>query len=370
MFHDGSFLLSGSNVSWRSQTVKAALSYAVILILAHTPDRPDRLYLLVAEYLIHKLIAAGDNGRMTPNNMPAFHPLTGIYEPSAIQQLADGRFLVVEDEKKHPFSLVTISADGNVSSTPLGPGLPEADDAFGKLDDLEAVALDRSGYIYALTSHSRDSDGDEKKSREKLVRFRIDGERVVAPVVVRGLKPALVATHPALAHAAGIRDVKTGGGLNIEALEISPDRQSMLIGFRSPLLDERAIIARVENPAAIFEAGEPPLISATLETLDLGGNGIRGISWIPALGGYLVISGPVAREQVHFQLWFWHGQPGEPAHRVTAPGLQGFEHAEGVCPAMIDSRQLIMIVSDDGSREEGRYARYLLLDPARLQIAA
>ena len=135
------------------------------------------------------------------------------------------------------------------------------------------------------------------------------------------------------------------------------------------MLDDRAIIACVENPSAIFEAGEPPRIAATLETLDLGGNGIRGMSYIPSLDGYLVISGPVAREQVQFQLWFWSGHPGEPARRVTVPGLQGFEHAEGVSPAVIDGRQRIMIVSDDGSRKEGRFARFLLLDPGQLQIA-
>ena len=45
---------------------------------------------------------------MTLNNIFMFLPLTGLYEPSAIQGLADGRFLVVEDEKEHPFSLVTI----------------------------------------------------------------------------------------------------------------------------------------------------------------------------------------------------------------------------------------------------------------------
>ena len=148
----------------------------------------------------------------------------------------------------------------------------------------------------------------------------------------------------------------------------APISRRLLIGFRSPLLDDRAIIACVENPSAIFETGEPPRIAAKLETLDLGGNGIRGMSYIPLLGGYLVISGPVAREQVHFQLWFWSGQSGEPARRVTVPGLQGFEHAEGVSPAVIDGRQRIMIVSDDGSREEGRFARYLLLDPGQLKI--
>jgi hypothetical protein len=306
---------------------------------------------------------------MTLNNILVFQALTGTYEPSAIQQLPDGRFLVVEDEKQHPFSLVTINPDGSVSSTPLIPEPQNTGDAFWKLDDLEGITLDRTGFLYAITSHSRDGDGDEKKSRDKLVRFRVEGDRVVAPLVAKGLKPALVSAHPVLAAAADILDVKTGGGLNIEALEISPDPQRLLIGFRSPLLDNLAIIAVVENPTAIFEAGEQPRISANLETLDLGGNGIRGMSYLPSLDGYLVISGPVAREQVQFHLWFWSGHRGEPARRVTVPGLPGFEHAEGVSSAVIDGRQRIIIVSDDGSREEGRYARFLLLDPGQLRIA-
>ena len=261
---------------------------------------------------------------MTLNSILMFMALTGVYEPSAIQQLPDGRFLVVEDEKKHPFSLITINPDGSVSSTPLNPGLLESGDDFWKLDDLEGLAQDKSGYIYALTSHSRDGDGDEKKPRNKLVRFRLEGGRVVSPMVVKGLKPALVAAHPVLAHAAEMRDVKNSGGLNIEALEISTgnltSQQRLLIGFRSPLLDGKAIIACVVNPSAIFDAGELPRIAAKLETLDLGGNGIRGMSYIPSLSGYLLIGGPVSREKVHFQLWFWSGKSGEPARRVTVPG--------------------------------------------------
>lgn len=306
---------------------------------------------------------------MTLNNIPGFLALTGIHEPSAIQQLPDGRFLVVEDEKQYPFSLVTIGADGGVGSTPLIPGPLEADDAFWKLDDLEGIALDRAGYIYAITSHSRDDDGDEKKSRDKLVRFRIEGDRVVASKVVRGLKPALLAMHSVLAAAARIRDVKTDAGLNIEALEMSPGQQRLLIGFRSPLLEKRAIIACVENPSAIFESGEPPRISATLQTLDLGGDGIRGMSYLPSLDGYLVISGPVAREQVQFQLWFWSGHPDEPARHVTVPGLHGFEHAEGVSPAVIEGVQRIVIVSDDGDRKERRFAHFILLAPGQLRIS-
>jgi hypothetical protein len=54
---------------------------------------------------------------------------------------------------------------------------------------------------------------------------------------------------------------------------------------------------------------------------------------------------------------------------VTVPGLPGFERAEGISPALIDGRQSIIIVSDDGNRKEGRFARYLLLDHGQLQIA-
>lgn len=305
---------------------------------------------------------------MPLNNLLMFLALTGIHEPSAIQQLPDSRFLVVEDEKSHPFSLVSIRADGEVSTVPLErETLTDGD--FRKLDDLEGLTLDRSGWVYALTSHSRNNEGEEKKSRDKLVRFRVEGNRAMSAMTVMGLKPALRTAHPVLAAAADVADVKRDGGLNIEAMELTPDQQHLLIGFRSPLLERRAIIARLENPAAVFEAGEAPRVAARLETLDLGGNGIRGMAYFPVLNGYLIVSGPVAREQVQFQLWWWSGRSGESARRVSVAGLAGFEHAEGISPALIGGKQRIIIVSDDGNRKEGRFARYLLLDPEQLQIS-
>ena len=307
---------------------------------------------------------------MSQEKTPAFLPLTGVFEPSAIQQLPDGRFLVVEDEKSHPFSLLAISADGRVESSALTPGLLQWFSSFWELDDLEGLALDRTGCVYAITSHSRDDDGDRKKSRDKLVRFRVDGKRVVEPRMVDGLRRAMTAAHPVLAAAASVADVKTDGGLNIEALEISPENDRLLIGFRSPLQGGRAIIASVDNPSEIFDADETPRVSGHLELLDLGGNGIRSLSHIPGLGGYLVIAGPVSRAQGHFKLWFWSGAPGAPPRPVTVSGLEGFERAEGVCPAVIDGAQRILIVSDDGDRKSGRCASFLLLDPAQLLMAA
>ncbi len=306
---------------------------------------------------------------MSNEHVPAFRPLTGIYEPSAIQQLPDGRFLVVEDEEDHPLSLVTIDADGTVETVALTAGLLQVFSSFWKMDDLEGLAADRSGLVYAITSHSRDDEGDKKKSREKLVRFRVDGDRVVDPKVVGGLKHALKARHAVLAAAAKVRDVKDSGGFNIEGLDFSPDQQRLLIGFRSPLRDGRALIACVENPSAVFDSDEAPRIAPVLEELDLGGHGIRGLSFVPALGEYLVIGGPTSREPAAFDLWRWSGESGAPARRVTVPGLQGFEKAEGVCAARIGGAERIMVVSDDGDRKAKRSASYLLLDPTQLQTA-
>ena len=313
--------------------------------------------------------AAVDNAAVAHNEPPGFKPLPGTYEPSAIQQLPDGRFLVVEDEKRHPLCLVTIYANGRVDSEPITAGLFQIFSAFWKLDDLEGLALDRAGFVYAITSHSRNDSGEEKTSREKLVRFRIEGNRVVDPKVVGGLKRAITAQHPLLAAAAALRDVKDSGGLNIEALEISPDQQRLLIGFRSPLHDGRAIIASIENPKEIFESDEVPRLAAALDELDLGGHGIRGLSYLPSIDEYLVIGGPVSRAQAQFDLWLWSGRQGAAARRISVPGLQGLERAEGVSPAVIGGVQRIIIVSDDGDRQAGRFANYLLLDPGQLQAA-
>jgi hypothetical protein len=332
---------------------------------------------------------------LPPNDTPSFQTLPGVYEPSGIQQLPDGRFIVVEDDSRQPLSLITIDGNGQASSTPLARGEakreaslldqlrhalgvfdkdPQEEEpgefgALGELDDLEGVAVDRAGMVYAITSHSRDKDGEAHAAREKLIRFRIDGERVVDAGVATGVKRALIAKHPLLAAAAEIRDVKADGGLNIEGLTMSHDQRALLIGFRSPLLEGRAIIAYLQDPARLFAIGAEANIATSLTTLDLGGNGIRGMAYLPLLNGYLLIAGPMARAQVQFELWFWSGHDQDPARRVSVAGLPGFEHAEGISAAVIDGQPRIVIVSDDGSWKQKRFARFLLLDPAQLQIA-
>lgn len=306
---------------------------------------------------------------MTTSTPLAFKPLTGIYEPSAVLQLPDGRFLVAEDEQDHSLSVLHIGADGRVDSTALRPGLLQIFSSFWPLGDLEGLALDRSGFVYGITSHSRDDKGGRQDAREKLVRFRIEGNKVVDRKVVNGLKRSMMMTFPVLAAAGKLRDAKGGEGFNIEGLAIGVDQRRLLVGFRSPLQDGCALVVSVDNMAAVFDTGEAPLLSPRLHMLDLDGHGIRGMSYIPSLRGYLVIGGPIGRGREQFELWFWNGQAGAKAGRVTVRGLPGMRRAEGVSAVTIDGAERIMIVSDDGDREKRRSAHFVLLDPAQLEIA-
>lgn len=71
------------------------------------------------------------------------------------------------------------------------------------------------------------------------------------------------------------------------------------MSFRSPLHDGRSFIVSLQNPTGIFEADEVPQIAHVLEELELGGQGIRGLSYVRSIGAHLVTGKPVPREQAH-----------------------------------------------------------------------
>jgi len=305
---------------------------------------------------------------MASEGMPSTFSLDGLYEPSAIQQLRDGRFLVVEDEKRQPFSVFTLDPTGKVKSRELKPSLFNLFNSAWKLDDLEGLTMDQTGLIYAITSHSRDDQGNEKSSREKLIRFEIGGHHTVRPRLVSDLKQALTRQYAVLAAAAAVRDVKGDEGLNIEALEFDPHNGHLLIGFRSPLAEGRALVARLVNAAAVFESGAKVQLAPALDQLDLGGRGVRGLSYVPSLSAYLVIGGPVSKADSGFGLWLWEGL-GMPARSLQVPPGVDLARAEGVGPARVNGVDGIIVVHDDGDRNSGRSATARFLDPRKFTPA-
>ena len=110
------------------------------------------------------------------------------------------------------------------------------------------------------------------------------------------------------------------GGLNVEGLTASHNNpQSVIMGLRSPLWHESFGSPKLEptlslnkGDAILVEISKPfsALPELTVKTIDLAGQGIRGIEYIPALKGYVVISGSVQKMNL-YSLWFYEPISGE-----------------------------------------------------------
>lgn len=151
------------------------------------------------------------------------------------------------------------------------------------------------------------------------------------------------------------------GGLNVEAITRTADEQgqeTLLLGLRSPLFGNHfghpemdsslslkegaAIVAIISDPF-----GTKP--SITFTTVDLNGAGIRAMEWIPALNGYVIVSGPVMRKG-SFNLWFWPHTDG-PAEPLFLPGFQHLCRPEAVIPFMEDTTPYLVILSESSGLE-------------------
>lgn len=147
---------------------------------------------------------------------------------------------------------------------------------------------------------------------------------------------------------------KAPGGLNIEGLTATPDGR-LLIGFRNPVPNNRALVIPLENPEEVLAGGTarfgPP------QLLDLGGLGIRSLSWWRSR--YLVAAGPVD-DGIEPRLYTWDGT--SPPGIVEDVGFPAFNPEGFFSP---EERDEILLLSDDGEVLVDGVACKDLRDPAR-----
>ena len=300
-----------------------------------------------------------------------FH-FDNIYESSGAQQLPDGRILVVEDEKSRAFSVITATSDGVFDEQNLFDGsvpqAPRVKKTLAKVNDLEGVAIGQEGYIYAITSFSRNRKALRSPNREKLIRFKLQGDQITDLAVFGKLRESL--------------DQATGwnksvdlldpdaGGLNIEALGFDRTKSRLMIGFRSPLVDNKAMIMTIDNPAAIFDQNAQPHIADQVAYLDLDGEGIRSLVYDSRLKGYLIASGAPGKrnKKLPSKLWFWDGDIDHEAREISAPGLSDLKNIEGVTPVTISGEREILVMSDDGKVRKHKPAHYMLFSYDTLEM--
>ena len=283
-----------------------------------------------------------------------------IYEPSGVQQLPDGRLLVIEDEPEHPLHILKLTSGGElVENKSLNILLRIA---FRKdLDDLEAITIGPDGYIYASTSHKRNKKDKRKPEREQLIRFKIDGNKIVDTGIVTNLIDS-IKTSGILGK---VNKQGDGGLYNINIEALSFDKQGrLMIGLRNPHIDDKSIILLLENPVKIFTKKVAPIIAKTPILLDLQGGGIRAISYDSRLNGYLLtneIYTSNSNNIKHSQISFWDGNPEHKPNPITVPSVINMSNIEGISPVVIDGEPKVLLISDNGDLKSNRAANYLLL---------
>lgn len=285
-----------------------------------------------------------------------------IYEPSAVQQLADGRILVVEDEASRALSLMSIGPDGTLVEDPAAD--LRLVRAFGrKLNDLEGLSVDDHGFIYAITSHAVNEKGQRRPEREQILRFRIEGNHVGQITGYTTLRNALEAAAELKAKIVEMTGIEVGfSTLNIEGLAFHRQTQTLMLGLREPLIGKKSLIVTIRNPNEVFGGVAAPVFGDPI-VIDLQGGGIRALSFDPVIGAFLIVNEIRGEDgKKHSQLWSWSGDPTEAPKTVDLPDIINLNNVESIDSITFHGESRLMLMSDDGNQKKGRPAKYMMLD--------
>ncbi|OSI11033.1 DUF3616 domain-containing protein [Neisseria canis] len=286
----------------------------------------------------------------------------GVYEPSAVQQLPDGRLLIMEDEATRAASILSFQADGTLAE----------DDAADtrvirgfkrKLSDLEGLTRDPDGYIYAITSHAVNKEGQRRPDREHLLRFKIQGHDVRELSYFDKLTDTLEQSEQLKelfkSKIGTTLDFKT---INIEGLAFDPNKKQLLLGLRDPEFNERSIVLYIDNPKAVFEEkAEPNFVDIAF--LDIKGGGIRSLNYDPVLKSFIMTNEVKDDNGTKYsQLWTWSGAPKDPAKAVPLPNLRHMTNVEAIDSIKVNGQPRLILMSDEGDATKQLTAKYMLVD--------
>lgn len=219
--------------------------------------------------------------------------------------------------------------------------------------DVEGATYHR-GHFYLTTSFS-----SADPANHLLTRFRVD-ERCHGPGQLRDQQSVdiLDSLKNALREDFGDewydswKDLPAkSGGLNIEGLTRPHSGEDALVfGLRSPLFggefpadlhSGNAILATIKKP---FSANP----RYDFLTVDLGGLGVRGVEWIPAMHSYVVSAGPVekATEYQLYQVF-----PNGSVQKLDLPGMEQMCRPETVIQERKHGKDYLVVISEDSGPE-------------------
>lgn len=285
---------------------------------------------------------------------PEVRLFSGMCDASAVETLGGSRFVVANDEDNELRIYDWNQPGWPVRTLELDRFWPAQ--GSGREMDLEGVAR-LGAHLFWISSHGRNAEGRAAPRRHALVRVPVEWFEESAP-------PASPPTrYTELLEAlqqdpryralrldrAAARAPKAPGGLNVEALARAPEG-GLLIGFRSPLFEGRALMVPLLNPQAVLDGVQPPRFGDPI-FLSLGGLGLRGA--LECERGYLLVAGSTDGGG-RSRLFAWSGRNAEAPRELGSEFFKGF-NPEGLAlwPGSPGGR--LLVVSDDGTRRiQGR----------------
>ncbi len=286
---------------------------------------------------------------------------THTCDASAAVALDEDRFVVANDEdnilrtysRSHPGSPVaTLDVSAFLQLTKKSP---EA--------DLEGAA--RVGNrIFWISSHGTMSSGKPSPDRQRFFAtdIRTNAPGVTLVPVGSPYKQLLrdLILEPKLSRFNLARAAQTApdkpGALNIEGLSATREGH-LLIGFRTPIPDGKALVVAMLNPNEVV-AGRPAAFGDAI-LLDLNGLGIRSLDY--HLGQYWIIAGHYDNK-VPARLYSWTGENARPRWmpEINLVGL----NPEAMIFASEARPGQFYILCDDGGVSVGGKDCKELKDPA------
>lgn len=280
-------------------------------------------------------VLAVNNLAATPR-MKAF--ADGRFEASGVVQApGTGGLLFVDDGRPGEVFWMRVDESGNQA------GAVRAIELGVNVIDLEGLTTD-GDYLYAVGSQSKSKGSDQAG----LVRFKFDArqQRVEGLESISGLKNFL-AENVAELHGMADRSYKDGG-INVEGIAWDARANRWLLGLRSPVINDQALIVplRLRDSRKAFSAGNLEVEAGKALRLPLGGAGIRSIEYDDQRHTFRIITGAAMNhEKMEFKLWEWDGGAEQSKLRQTDtfdPKLK----PEGVTRVRTGGRNFLFLVFD------------------------
>ena len=278
-----------------------------------------------------------------------------VFEPSGAATMVDGKVLMVEDESSaQSLRLIEIKENGKVVE--IGNlYLPKKIKKIFKknIQDLEAITAD-GNIVYGITSHTLSKSNKRKKSREKFIMFTYEDGAIGDFYQYKNLKNDINKHFPKLFE----KSIFSSNEINIEGLCYESKTKTLLIGFRSPIVDDKALLIAITNPKAIFTKGEEPKFSAPI-VLNLNGMGIRDITYDEQKDAYWIIAGSSKDRDITFQLWLWNKNKEKVSLVKNHPDIG---YGEGITIINKDSGSPALLIVEDNGKKPNKAAEYVIIN--------